>query len=330
MTTGGATSREKDASGSIGNAGSMPSPFHARVDAVALARLADRLQLDDEPWLHAQIGRRMAERLPLFAARPRRAVQWWGPTRGDPSLRAAYPDASIRVTRSEGCLARGAVAHPGGTHQRRPWWQRLAGGSRPQAVAADVLADASVPPSSADLLWANMVLHAVPDAAALLRRWHAALEDEGLAMFSTIGPDTVRELRDLYRAQGWGPPAVEPVDMHDIGDALVQAGFADPVMDQERLTLHWASPQALLAELRTIGANAAADRHAGLRTPRWRQRLHEALQARAVDGRIALTFEVVYGHAFKVRHRGHRAHTQVALDDLAASLPSRRRGREGG
>ncbi len=92
--------------------------------------------------------------------------------------------------------------------------------------------------------------------------------------------------------------------MHDLGDMLVQAGFADPVMDQETITLTWDSPQALLAELRSLGGNASPLRCAGLRTPRWRARLLRPWNERAgADGRLALAFEVVYGHAFKAAPR---------------------------
>jgi malonyl-CoA O-methyltransferase len=103
---------------------------------------------------------------------------------------------------------------------------------------------------------------------------------------------------------------------------LLQAGFADPVMDQETLTLTWDSPQALLAELRSLGGNAAPDRWAGLRTPRWRDRLHEALQSLAgADGRLQLSFEIVYGHAFKAAPRPPLANeTAVTLDAMRSML----------
>jgi malonyl-CoA O-methyltransferase len=103
------------------------------------------------------------------------------------------------------------------------------------------------------------------------------------------------------------------VDMHDLGDMLVQAGFADPVMDQETLTLTWPDPQAMLAELRTLGGNVDPRRHAGLRTPRWRADLIQRLQGLAqADGRVALEVELVYGHAFKVA-RPPRIATETAI-----------------
>lgn len=286
-------------------------PLTKVADVRALARLVQRWGLADhvEPWLHTEVARRMGERLPLFSARPKKVVQWWGSADGCEVLRAAYPDAEIRV-------ARPVMAAP---PRRTAWWRRI-GSSR---VA--VIADNQDGMAQAQVVWANMVLHAAGDAEQLLKRWHAALEVGGTLMFSTIGPDTLRELRGLYRERGWGSHASEVIDMHDVGDALMHAGFADPVMDQERLTLHWANPEALLAELRTLGINAAVDRHRGLRTRRWRAALLEGLSSLAnPDGRIALSFEIVYGHAFKVAPR-RTASTTVALDALVAELPSKRR-----
>jgi malonyl-CoA O-methyltransferase len=145
-------------------------------------------------------------------------------------------------------------------------------------------------------------------------------------MFSTLGPYTLRELGGLYADAGWGPAQAPLTDMHDLGDALVQAGFADPVMDQEMLTLTWSSPQAALEELRQLGANAHPARAPGLRTPRWRRRLLDALAARAdAQGRVALGFEIVYGHAFRPAPRARLGgEGGVLVEDLRRSLVQRR------
>ena len=152
--------------------------------------------------------------------------------------------------------------------------------------------------------------------------WQRALDVDGFLMFSTLGPGSLRELVQLYGRLGWPVPMAPFVDMHDLGDMLVQAGFADPVMDQETLTLNWPSSEALLAELRLLGGNIDPHRMPGLRTPRWRARLLQALDSLAgPDGRIALGFEVVYGHAFKAVPRPRMAgETAVSLDDMRAMV----------
>jgi len=209
-----------------------------------------------------------------------------------------------------------------GEPRRAPWWSALRRRRETPAVC-----EADLPAHAAQLVWANMMLHAVPDPEAQMTRWRRALAVDGFLMFSTLGPDTLAGLRALYREAGWGSAHAAFTDMHDHGDMLVAAGFADPVMDQERLTLTWATPEALLGELRTLGGNAEPARFAGLRTPRWRSRLLAALQERADrDGRIALEFELVYGHAFNPLPRVKVAgETRVALDDLRAMARGGRR-----
>jgi malonyl-CoA O-methyltransferase len=175
------------------------------------------------------------------------------------------------------------------------------------------------------MLWANMALHQAAQPEELIARWHAALAVDGFLMFSCLGPDTVRELRAMYRALGWPPPGHEFTDMHDWGDMLVHAGFAEPVMDMERITLTWATPQRLLEELRELGANLHPGRFAALRGRHWRARLEKEL-ARALagpDGRLQLTFEIVYGHALKPAPKVRMsAESSVSLRDMRELLRS--------
>jgi malonyl-CoA O-methyltransferase len=174
------------------------------------------------------------------------------------------------------------------------------------------------------LVWANMLAHQAADPAALLADWHRALAADGFVMFSCLGPDTLRELRALYAAAGWPPPAQEFTDLHDWGDQLIAAGFAEPVMDMERLTLTYETPARLLAELRELGRNQHPARHAALRTPAWRERLEQALDRRlrpASGGPLGLTFEIIYGHALKPAPRHPvTARTTVSLHDMKQHL----------
>jgi malonyl-CoA O-methyltransferase len=173
-----------------------------------------------------------------------------------------------------------------------------------------------------------MMLHAVADPQALMLEWQRALAVDGFLMFSTFGPGTLQGLREIYSRLGWPAPHAPFVDMHDLGDMLVHAGFADPVMDQEVLTLTWPDAGALLRELRSLGGNADPRRMAGLRTPRWRERLCAELRAlQGPDGRLRLDFELVYGHAFKAAPKARMsAETTVALDEMRAMLRSPRVG----
>jgi malonyl-CoA O-methyltransferase len=192
--------------------------------------------------------------------------------------------------------------------------------------ATQVVLEQGNVPGGAQLVWANMMLHAQADPPALMARWQQALAADGFVMLSCFGPDTARELRELYRRLGWPPPTLAFVDMHDIGDMLVHAGFADPVMDQETLTLSWATPQALLAELRALGGNVSPDRFAGLRTPRWKRRLENELRSLSgPDGRLSMRFEIAYGHAFKALPRVQRDQpTTVSLEDMRSLVRSPR------
>lgn len=271
----------------------------------------------EAPWLHAEVARRMAGRLEIVKVQPRRMLDWWSSRSGSQALlRERYPQAElVAVEPSE--AARDALL----AAQRRPWWSPSRWAKVPQ-----VLTEAQADASAAGLLWANMVLHWAADPAQLIARWHRALSVDGFLMFSCLGPDTVQELRALHARHGHGPPGAEFVDMHDLGDMLVHAGFADPVMDMERLTLTWESPEQALAELRTLGRNTHPARFAGLRTPRWKARLLEQLAP--ASSRVAITFEVVYGHAFKGAPRAAAGgETRVPLADMRAMVraPQRKR-----
>ena len=300
----------------------MPSSAPERsalrpVDAAALAHVERRLQRAPEaPWLHGEVARRMADRLAVIRLQPRLVIDWGaflGASRDH--LERSYPHARLlAVEADEGRCAATAA------RLKAPWWRSWRGAAA--ICSADQLA-----PGSAQLLWSNMGLHGQADPQATMSAWHKALQVDGFLMFSTLGPGTLMQLARLYAAQGWPAPMAPLVDMHDLGDMLVRCGFADPVMDQETVTLTWADPQALLTELRGLGGNADPRRGRGLRTPRWRQRLMAALAGLAgADGRIGLDFEVVYGHAFRPAPRPRlAARTELPLADMRAMV--RRGGR---
>jgi malonyl-CoA O-methyltransferase len=180
-------------------------------------------------------------------------------------------------------------------------------------------------PEPADMLWANMQLHLHPDPQALLAQWHRALRVDGFVMFSCLGPDSLQELRHVYQSMGWAPPGPTWTDMHDWGDMLVQGGFAEPVMDMERITLRYARAHDLIDELRTLGRNLHPQRFVGLRGKGWRGTLTAAIEQhwprRTDEGQFLLTLEIVYGHAMRAPAKQVlQADTRISLDEMKKML----------
>jgi malonyl-CoA O-methyltransferase len=182
---------------------------------------------------------------------------------------------------------------------RSPWWRRALGG-RPAAL---VCADAEHLPlaaGSVELVFSNLALQWC-DPGRVFAEAARVLSPQGLFLFSTFGPDTLLELRAAFAASGGGAHVNTFIDMHDLGDALVASGFADPVMEMEVVTLEYTSVEALARDLKAIGAvNALPGRARGLSgRGRWTRmtRSYERFRRR---GSLPATFEVVYGHAWKV------------------------------
>ncbi len=272
------------------------------------------------PWLHEEVARRMEERLQWIRLAPAAWADWEavrGGMEGHAAVARRYPDAKSYVVEADparAAAARAALA--------RPWWRRLGRGAAVEF--------APPPAGGVQMVWANMLLHTSAEPQALMAQWHRALAVDGFLMFSCLGPDTLRELRALYAGLGWPPPGPEFTDMHDWGDMLVHGGFAEPVMDMERITLSFATPQRLLQELRELGANLHPARFPGLRGRGWRARLETELdrRLRGADGQLALTFEIIYGHALKPVPRARMgAQSAVALDDMRAMLRADPRSR---
>lgn len=291
------------------------------IDPAAAARWAQQAQ-QTAPWLHEEVARRMMDRLQWITAQPQSWAHW-SPLRGGmeahAQLRKRYPQAASYVVESSPALADKAMA--AGTEA---WWSPKRWNAAPQHAGRP--AEGGV-----QMVWSNMLLHQVADPQALIADWHRALDVDGFLMFSCLGPDTALELRRVYAALGWPPPGHAFTDMHDWGDMLVHAGFAEPIMDMERIRLTYASPDRLLQDLRELGRNLHPGRFAGLRGRRWRQRLDRELALQLADpgeeGRLTLTFEIVYGHAFKPAPRPRMAsESAVSLQDMRSMLQQRNTG----
>ncbi len=305
---------------------SMSTERPPTIDPQAALRWGGRAQ-SASPWLHEEVARRMEDRLKWIKMQPQAWVDW-EPVRGGLAAHAAlarrYPKAQCFVFESSPHRMLTAKQALG-----KPWWKPSRWvGPPPRFQPPDE--------GAVQLLWANMALHMAADPQALLTQWHRALAPDGFLMFSCLGPDTLRELRDVYRSSGWPPPAHEFTDMHDWGDMLVNAGFAEPVMDTEQVTLTFDNGQRLLDELRELGRNLHTGRFPALRAKRWRGQLLMALAAQCRPSiqpqPLGLTFEIIYGHAFKPKPRlTVQSETVLSLDQMRSALRQGRtsaRGRQ--
>lgn len=245
--------------------------------------------------LQQEVARRMLERLDFVKLQPARVLDagcGTGYALGD--LARRYPAAELLAL---------DIAHPMLQVARAqvPWWRRtlpMLGGAPRRYVCGDLDA-LPLPAGSVDLMWSSLALQWSNDLSRTFAEAYRVLAPGGLLMFSTFGPDTLKELRQAFAGVDGHTHVNRFVDMHDIGDQLSYAGFAAPVMDMEFITLTYEDVRALLRELKAIGAhNVTTGRGHGLMgKQRWRTMLarYEALRR---EGRLPATFEIIYGHAW--------------------------------
>jgi malonyl-CoA O-methyltransferase len=234
----------------------------------------------------------MLERLDYVKLVPRRILDAGsGPSPQASGLVQRYPQAGLIALDHSLPMLRQA--------KPRGLLERLSGKGRRASVCAQIerlpLASRSI-----SLLWSNMALHWASDVPTTLAEFHRVLEIGGLLMFSTLGPDTLKELRAAVSGVDGLPRVHGFIDMHDLGDMLVAAGFDAPVMDVETITLTYGDVAAMLDDLRKTGQTCAlkARKRALLGPRRW-QAMRTALEASMREGRLPATIEVVYGHAWK-------------------------------
>jgi len=294
-----------------------PPRMPARVDTVRrqFERRAARFQRHDA--IVREVGRRLVERLDVMRIEPRLIADvGCGAGGSREALLARCGGARWVGVDISGAMLAGAVP-ASGLSRLLPWR-----GPRAHAVCAEAaalpLADGSV-----DLLFSNLMLHWHPQPHTVFPEWMRVLRVDGLLLFSCFGPDTLAELRRACAAAGLDARPMPFIDMHDFGDMMVAAGFAGPVMDAETIRLTYPSPQALLREVAALGGNPRDDRGPGLVGGRRARALLAALgDQRDARGRVSLTFEIAYGHAWKPAPRV-RGRASVPLDDLRAQLRRR-------
>jgi malonyl-CoA O-methyltransferase len=267
------------------------------IDKPAVRRAFDRAAstYDAAAVLQHEVCRRSLERLDFIRHVPRRILDAGSGT-GNAWTGLAQRYAQAQIIALD--LAPGMLRH---ARSSQPWHRRLLG-RIPAAICGDLeqlpLAGASI-----DLAWSNLALqwvNSLPQAFAEMRR---VLVPGGLFLFTTFGPDTLKELRAAQ------PDAGEArisrfIDMHDIGDMLVKAGFADPVIDMEMFTLTYGSVREVMRDLQAIGANNAnTGRSRALSGRAWLSAVERNYETLRREGRLPATFEVIYGHAWRPQPR---------------------------
>ena len=288
-----------------------PQPLAIVPSHVALQ--TRRRQAADLRFLSDEVADRLRERLDPVRLEVADALDaGCGDGHGLLALRRWRP--AVRWTGLD--ASRERLAQAASLHPVASVWQRMVGRTEPVPtwVCAD-LAGSGLPAESQDLVWSTLALHWHREPHAVLLEWWRVLRPGGLVAFATLGPGSFRELRQALERAGESLPMLPLVDMHDHGDLLVRSGFADPVMDQETLTLTYPNPQALLHELRRCGGNPAQGRAAGLRGRRFMERLMAGFEPDS-DGRYRLTVEVCYGHAWRGLQQRRSQETRIPLSSL--------------
>ncbi|MCG6969357.1 MAG: malonyl-ACP O-methyltransferase BioC [Gammaproteobacteria bacterium] len=163
---------------------------------------------------------------------------------------------------------------------------------------------------SVDMIISNLTLQWCPELDHTFTELHRVLKPDGLLMFTTLGPDTLKELRQSWQSVDKNIHVHNFIDMHDVGDALLRARFADPVMDMETITMTYQDARTLMQDLKTLGAhNASPSRPRGLTGKRRLQSMLTEYERFRVNDVLPATYEVVYGHAWTTHVKGDRQHS---------------------
>lgn len=273
---------------------------------------------DTHALLQDEVGRRLQERLDDIAFAPKRVLDVGSGTgRGTAALRKRYPKAQTIALDIALPMLDAARRH-------RSWLRPF----------ARICADAEALPlseASIDLLHSNLCLQWCGDLDAALGEFRRVLRADGLLLLSTFGPDTLQELRLAFAETDAAPHVSRFLDIHQIGDALIAAGFRDPVLERDVFTLTYADTLTLMRELRAIGAtNADIERSRGLTGKTRMREVAKAYEAFRVDDRLPATYEVVYAQARAPQPGQPRRARGASIASFPLdSLRGSRRGRSG-
>lgn len=264
----------------------MSAATDFRIDPQAVQLAFDRAAVDYDRYavLQHEVEQRLLERLEFLRRKPERILDL-GCGTGIASAAMNQQFSGARVVGLDWSL--GML---GQFHQRNG------------ILAAPLCADMQSLPlaqRSFDLVFSSLAVQWSPDPSALFAGLRNVLRPGGMLLFSTFGPDTLHELRSAWSEADQGPHVNRFIDMHDIGDLLVAAGFSEPVMDVDVLTLEYRDVVTLMRELKAIGAhNAASGRNAGLTGKGKFERVLRSYERFRRGSTYPATYEVIYGLAF--------------------------------
>jgi malonyl-CoA O-methyltransferase len=269
---------------------------------------------DNAAVLHAEVREDLLQRLLLVTLVPHVVLDAGAGTgHASRALKRLYPKAQVVALDSSLQMLKVAA-------KQQSWLRPF------ERICADAellpLRDGSV-----DLIVSNLMLQwCNPDA--VFAEFRRVLKPAGLLSFSAFGPDTLRELRSAWGQIDAHSHVNQFIDMHDLGDALVRNGFAAPVLDVERFTLHYLDVRKVAADLKATGAhNSTAGRARGLTSPRKFAAMQTAYEKFRRDGRLPATYEVVFAHAWAPEHaarRGPKEPASVSLEEIKRELRARR------
>ncbi len=252
---------------------------------------------DQAAVLQREISNRMLSRLEYIKYRPEVILDAGSGTGyGSQQLAKRYPSSQLIAVD----IAWAMLSH---ARPNTAWWRRLLPlqQQRTDYVCADI-EQFPVKNESVGMIWSNLALQWCNDLNRTFAEMHRILRADGLLMFSTFGPDTLKELRQSFAKADSYDHVNRFVDMHDIGDLLLNNRFSTPVMDMEYITLTYDDVISVMCDLKAIGAhNVTQGRRRGLMGKRHWQQVIDAYETLRRGGKLPATFEVVYGHAWKPR-----------------------------
>jgi malonyl-CoA O-methyltransferase len=279
---------------------------------------------DDSAFLQKEVVRRMNDRLEMIRLQPSRILDaGCGTGFAFPLLNQRYPKAHlVGLDLAHAMLAEARQRVP-----KPSLFGRLLApfNGRPAPLIGADMEAMPLASDSIDLLWSSLALQWIETPEDTFREMRRVLKPGGLLLFSTFGPDTLRELRAAFSKLDGYNHVNRFLDMHDLGDALVHAGFSSPVMEMEYLTLTYDDLKGVMRDLKGIGAHTVIEgRRQGLMGRHDWQRLVDNYETFRREGRLPATYEVIYGHAWvgdvKPAQEDGRKVIQLKIEQRRAGL----------